>query len=52
VGTFDKLIFSALFAIKQDYELAVDPKNKVFWEEFIEIYRQNSCLWEVKSKDY
>jgi hypothetical protein len=30
----------------------MDPKNKVFWEEFIEIYRQNSCLWEVKSKDY
>jgi hypothetical protein len=30
----------------------MDPKNKVFWEEFIEIYRQNSCMWEVKSKDY
>jgi hypothetical protein len=30
----------------------MDPKNKVFWEEFIEIYRQNSCLWEVKRKDY
>jgi hypothetical protein len=30
----------------------MDPKNKVFWEEFIEIYRQNSCLWEVKCKDY
>jgi hypothetical protein len=30
------------------------PKNKVFWEEFIEIYRQNTSgfLWEVKSKDY
>jgi hypothetical protein len=28
----------------------MDPKNNVFWEEFIEIYRQNSCLWEVKSR--
>jgi hypothetical protein len=45
-------IISAISAIKQDYEVAMDPKNKVFWEEFIEIYRQNSCLWEVKSKDY
>jgi hypothetical protein len=26
----------------------MDPRNKVFLEEFIEIYRQNSCLWEVK----
>jgi hypothetical protein len=30
----------------------MDSKNKVFWEEFIEIYRKNSWLWEVKSKDY
>jgi hypothetical protein len=30
----------------------MDPKNKLFWEKFIEIYRQNSCLWEVKSKYY
>jgi hypothetical protein len=30
----------------------MDPKNKVFWEEFFEIYRQNICLWEVKFKDY
>jgi hypothetical protein len=45
-------IFSAISAFKQDYELAMDPKNKVFWEEFIEIYRQNSCFWEVKSKEY
>jgi hypothetical protein len=30
----------------------MDPRNKVFWEEFIEIYRQNNCLWEVKSKYY
>lgn len=26
--------------------------EKTFVEEFIETYRQNSCLWNVKSKDY
>jgi hypothetical protein len=45
-------IISAISAIKQDYELAMDPKNKVFREEFIEVYRQNICLCEVIFKDY
>jgi hypothetical protein len=53
VGTFDKLNDRQCdFCHQSDYELAMDPKNKVFWEEFIEIYLLNSCLWEVKSKDY
>jgi hypothetical protein len=25
---------------------------KKFLEEFIEIYREQPCLWQVKSKDY
>lgn len=30
----------------------MDVSNKSFWKDFIELYRQNSCLWDVKSKDY
>lgn len=30
----------------------MDIKQKSFWEEFIELYRENKCLWDVKSKDY
>ncbi|KAJ8935347.1 hypothetical protein NQ314_012880 [Rhamnusium bicolor] len=26
--------------------------NREFWEEFIGIYRENSCLWDVKTKEY
>lgn len=26
--------------------------NKAFWEEFIQMYRSFSCLWDVKSKNY
>jgi len=26
--------------------------NKDFWEDFIELYRNHSCLWNVKCKDY
>lgn len=26
--------------------------NKKFWKEFIELYRENSCLWDVNSRDY
>jgi hypothetical protein len=41
VGTFDKLNdLQCNFCHQPDYELAMDPKNKVFWEEFIEIYRE------------
>ena len=26
--------------------------EKQFWAEFIELYRQNECLWRIRSKDY
>ncbi|CAI6357597.1 unnamed protein product [Macrosiphum euphorbiae] len=26
--------------------------NKDFWEDLIELYRNHSCLWNVKCKDY
>lgn len=26
--------------------------NKYFWEDFIKLYRNNSCFWNVKCKDY
>lgn len=26
--------------------------DKQFWAEFIELYRQNECIWKIKSKDY
>lgn len=26
--------------------------NREFWEEFINMYRQFPCLWDVKSKHY
>lgn len=44
--------FVFLFGIKIKILTKMDVKNKTFWEEFIEIYRQNTCLWDVKSKDY
>lgn len=27
-------------------------ENRQFWTEFIEIYRDHSCLWNVKSEEY
>ncbi|CAH1962804.1 unnamed protein product [Acanthoscelides obtectus] len=26
--------------------------NKSFWEEFIQLYQENHCLWDIKCKDY
>nr|CAH7758692.1 unnamed protein product [Callosobruchus chinensis] len=26
--------------------------NKDFWQEFILLYQEHSCLWDVKSQDY
>lgn len=26
--------------------------NKQFWTEFIELYREQRCLWDVKSRNY
>lgn len=26
--------------------------NKDFWEDFIDLYRSYSCLWNMKSKEY
>lgn len=33
-------------------KIAIMEKNERFWEEFIDIYHEHPCLWEVKSKDY
>ena len=27
-------------------------EDKRFWSDFIEKYREHSCLWDVKSPDY
>lgn len=26
--------------------------NKIFWTSFISLYRENPCLWKIKSKEY
>lgn len=26
--------------------------NRFFWEEFIALYKEKSCLWDLKSKEY
>ena len=31
---------------------SVMNNEKAFWREFIELYRNNECLWRVKSKSY
>lgn len=30
----------------------MEIQYKSFWEDFIELYRENTCLWDVKSKEY
>ena len=31
---------------------SVTTNEKTFWTEFIQLYRNNECLWRVKSKIY
>ena len=31
---------------------SITTNEKTFWTEFIQLYRNNECLWRVKSKIY
>lgn len=32
--------------------MSFSREDKIFWEEFIDIYREHPCIWKVKSSDY
>lgn len=41
----DTILFRRVCQIKME-------TNRIFWIEFIEMYRDHACLWNVKSNEY
>jgi hypothetical protein len=42
--------------VVEDVNICIMPDSrtapKEFLSEFIDLYRENQCLWKIKSKDY
>lgn len=32
--------------------MAVSREDKIFWSEFIDLYRESPCLWKITTSDY